>query len=133
MSTAPPGVWHLRLQQWTSVPTERVGCVLHFVAVASVLAIAKVLLATVAFGLFVANEGPAQLPVFYLLLAGMAIALSLWAASVVDRVPKIRLAQFAFGGVLIAAAALVSANADAPGLAAWLATRPARDHLQVVS
>ena len=54
---------------------------------------AKVFLNTVAFALFLANEGPAQLPRFYLVLALAAIVLSIALGTVVDRVPKLNLAR----------------------------------------
>ena len=79
---------------------------LHFMALASTLAAAKVILSTVGVALFLAKEGPAQLPLFYVLLAAGAILLSAVTGGVIDRVPRIGLGQVAFLGTLLGAAAL---------------------------
>ncbi len=56
--------------------------------------------------LFLAKEGPGQLPLFYVLLAAAAILLSAASSGVIDRVPRIALGQTAFLGTLLGAAAL---------------------------
>ena len=70
------------------------------------LAAAKVILSTLGVALFLAKEGPGQLPLFYVLLALVSILLSAAASGVVDRVPKMALGQTAFLGTLLGAAAL---------------------------
>ncbi len=94
------------LQRWLGLPTERLGCLLHFMALAVTLAAAKVVLNTVGVALFLAKEGPGQLPLLYVLLAAAAILLSAASSGVIDRVPRIALGQAAFLGTLLGAAAL---------------------------
>jgi hypothetical protein len=95
---------------------ERLTCLLHLMGLAATLAAAKVILSTVGVALFLAKEGPEQLPLFYVLLALVAIALSSAFTGVVDRLPRIRLAQAAFLGTLVGAAALrVPIALDVPG------------------
>jgi hypothetical protein len=88
------------------MPQERVSCALHFTALATTLATAKVLLATIGTTLFLSHEGPARLPLFYICLALLTVVLSFGLSLVVDRLSKIGLAQAVFGGGLLAAAAL---------------------------
>jgi hypothetical protein len=83
----------LSLQHWLGLPRERVRFVRRFVGIAITLAAAKVFLNTVAFALFLANEGPSELPRFYLLLALVAITLSATLGMVVDRLPKLHVAR----------------------------------------
>ncbi|MCE3249233.1 MAG: crp 6, partial [Geminicoccaceae bacterium] len=75
-------------------------------ALAITLAAAKVILSTAGVALFLAKEGPAQLPLFYLLLAAVSILLSAGLGGVVDRAPRITLGRAAFVGTLLGAAAL---------------------------
>jgi HEAT repeat protein len=89
------------LQRWFVLPSARTTCLLHFMALAVTLSAAKVILNTAAAALFLAKEGPGQLPLFYVLLALVAILLSLAFAGVIDRVPRIRLGQAAFFGILL--------------------------------
>ena len=104
-------------------PPRRLGlarhrrpALLHFMALASTLAAAKVILSTVGVALFLAKEGPAQLPLFYVLLAAGAILLSAVTGGVIDRVPRIGLGQIAFLGTLLGAAALrLPIALDLPG------------------
>ena len=85
-------------------------------ALAGTLAAAKVILSTIGVALFLAKEGPAQLPLFYVLLAAGAILLSAASSGVIDRVPRIALGQVAFLGTLLGAAALrVPIALDLPG------------------
>jgi HEAT repeat protein len=75
-------------------------------ALAVTLAAAKVILSTVGVALFLAKEGPGQLPLFYVLLALVSILLSAAASGLVDRVPKMVLGRVVFLGILLGAAAL---------------------------
>ncbi len=93
-------------RRWFGLAGERLSCLLHFMALAITLAAAKVIFSTIGVALFLAKEGPAQLPLFYLLLAAVAILLSAALGGVVDRVPRIALGQMAFLGTLLGAAAL---------------------------
>ncbi|HEX5796576.1 MAG TPA: hypothetical protein VFY19_12105, partial [Geminicoccaceae bacterium] len=93
-------------RRWFGLSGARLSCLLHFMALALTLAAAKVILSTAGVALFLAKEGPAQLPLFYLLLAAVSILLSAGFGGVVDRAPRITLGQAAFGGSLLAAAAL---------------------------
>ena len=95
----------LSLQYWIGLPRERVRFARRFIGIAITLAAAKVFLNTVAFALFLANEGPLQLPRFYLLLALAAILLSIALGVVVDRWPKLRLARISLVGIMLAAGA----------------------------
>jgi len=94
------------LQRWIGLPAARAHCVGHFLALAAVLAAAKVLLATIGVTLFVAEQGAAGLPPFYVGFAAVAIVLSFGLSSIIDRVAKVRLAQFTFAGLLVGTAAL---------------------------
>ena len=93
------------LQYWLGLPRERVRFARRFIGIAITLAAAKVFLNTVAFALFLANEGPAQLPRFYLVLALAAIVLSIVLGIVVDRVPKLHLARITLVLIMLAAGA----------------------------
>jgi HEAT repeat protein len=93
------------LQYWLGLPRERVRFARRFIGIAITLAAAKVFLNTVAFALFLANEGPAQLPRFYLLLALAAIVLSIGLSMVVDRLPKLHLARITLVMIMLAAGA----------------------------
>ena len=84
----------------------RLHCLLHFMGLAATLSVAKVILSTIGVALFLAKQGPQQLPLFYVLLALVAIALSVASGGVVDRLPRIALGQIAFLGVLLGAASL---------------------------
>ena len=75
-------------------------------ALAVTLAAAKVILSTAGVSLFLAKEGPEQLPLFYVLLAAVSILLSAGFGGVVDRVPRITLGQAMFLGTLLGAASL---------------------------
>ena len=75
-------------------------------ALAVTLAAAKVILSTAGVALFLAKQGPEQLPPFYVLLAAVSILLSAGFGGIVDRVPRITLAQVAFLGTLLGAASL---------------------------
>ena len=95
---------------------QRRPALLHFMALAGTLAAAKVILSTIGVALFLAKEGPAQLPLFYVLLAAGAILLSAVSSGVIDRVPRIGLGQTAFLGTLLGAAALrIPIAFDLPG------------------
>jgi hypothetical protein len=93
----------LSLQSWLALPRDRVRIVRRFIAMAITLAAAKVFLNTVGFALFLANEGPSQLPRFYLVLALVAIALSAVLGVVVDRVPKLGIARTTLVAILMLA------------------------------
>lgn len=93
------------LQYWLGLPRERVRFARRFIGIAITLAAAKVFLNTVAFALFLANEGPLQLPRFYLLLALAAILLSIALGTVVDRLPKLHLARITLVGIMLTAGA----------------------------
>ena len=96
---------------------RRLECLLHFMALAATLAAAKVILSTVGVALFLAKEGPERLPGFYVLLALLAITLSFAFTGVVDRAPRIRLAQAAFFVTLLGAACLrLPVGLDVPGV-----------------
>ena len=99
------------------MPRDRVACLLHFAALAATLAIARVLLNTIGATLFLVHEGPDRLPLFYIVLAVVTVLLSFGLSRVIDRLPRIRLAQAVFGGCLLGAAALRWPVAlDAPGV-----------------
>ncbi len=70
------------------------------------LAAAKVILNTIGVALFLAKEGAAQLPLFYILLAAAAILLSVASGGMIDRVPRLALGQAVFLGMLLGAPAL---------------------------
>jgi hypothetical protein len=93
----------LSLQYWLGLPRERMRIVRRFVAIAITLAAAKVFLNTVGFALFLANEGPAQLPRFYVVLALVAITLSAVLGVVVDRLPKLGVARATLVAILVLA------------------------------
>jgi hypothetical protein len=95
----------LSLQYWLGLPHERVRFARRFIGIALTLAAAKVFLNTIAFALFLANEGPLQLPRFYLLLAAVAIVLSIALSVVVDRLPKLHLARISLVLIMLAAGA----------------------------
>ncbi len=96
---------------------HRRPALLHFMALAGTLAAAKVILSTIGVALFLAKEGPGQLPLFYVLLAAGAILLSAASSGVIDRVPRLGLGQTAFLGTLLGAAALrVPIALDLPGV-----------------
>ena len=94
------------LERWVRLPAARARCVGRFLAIAATLAGAKVLLSTIAVALFVAEQGAAGLPPFYLGFAAIAILLSFGLSSIIDRAPKVRLAQITFAGLLVSTAAL---------------------------
>jgi hypothetical protein len=94
------------LQRWIRLPATRARCVSHFLGIAATLAAAKVLLSTIGVTLFVAEQGAAGLPPFYLGFAVIAILLSFGLSSIIDRVSKVRLAQITFAGLLLGTAAL---------------------------
>ena len=115
MSAVPRSGWG-HLGRWLTLPTGQAACIAHLGSLALTLSIAKVLLATVAVTLFLTQEGPQRLPLFYVLFAALAIALSFALGAIVERAPKIGLAQAVFAGTLIGAAALRLAIAlDIPG------------------
>ena len=93
----------LSLQYWLGLPHERMRIVRRFIAIAITLAAAKVFLNTVGFALFLANEGPSQLPRFYLVLALVAITLSAALGAVVDRLPKLAIARATLVAILVLA------------------------------
>jgi hypothetical protein len=93
-------------RRWFGLAGARLSCLRHFMALAITLAAAKVILSTAGVALFLAKEGPAQLPLFYLLLAAVSILLSAGLGGVVDRAPRITLGRAAFVGTLLGAAAL---------------------------
>ena len=94
------------LERWVRLPAARARCVGHFLAIAATLAGAKVLLSTIAVTLFVAEQGAAGLPPFYVGFAAIAILLSFGLSSIIDRAPKVRLAQITFAALLVGTAAL---------------------------
>lgn len=94
------------LQRWARLPAPRVRCLRHFLALAATLAAAKVLLSTIGVTLFVAEQGAAGLPPFYVGFSAIAILLSFGLTSIIDRAPKVRLAQITFAGLLLGTAAL---------------------------
>ena len=99
------------------MPRERISCLFHFAALAATLATARVLLNTIGATLFLHHEGPARLPLFYLVLAGVTVLLSFGLSLVIDRLPRIRLAQVVFAGCLLGAATLRWPIAlDTPGV-----------------
>ncbi len=63
----------------------------HLVLIAATFSVAKVLLYTLGTTLFLAREGPQQMPLFFLVLAVTAILVSCGFSLVVDRVPGMRL------------------------------------------
>jgi len=90
---------------------------LHFAALAATLAVARVLLNTIGATLFLFHEGPDRLPLFYIVLAVVTVLLSFGLSLVIDRLPRIRLAQAVLGGCLLGSAALRWPVAlDAPGV-----------------
>jgi hypothetical protein len=94
------------VERWIGLPAARARCVAHFLALAATLAAAKVLLSTIAVALFVAEQGAAGLPPFYVSFAAIAILLSFGLSAIIDRAPKVRLAQITFAGLLLGTAAL---------------------------
>ena len=99
------------------LPAARVRCVRHFLGIAATLAAAKVLLSTIAVTLFVAEQGAAGLPPFYVAFAAIAILLSFGLGSIIDRAPRVRLAQIIFAGLLVGTAALrILLALDVPGV-----------------
>jgi hypothetical protein len=94
------------VQRWIRLPAARARCVCHFLGIAATLAAAKVLLSTIGVTLFVAEQGAAGLPPFYVAFAAIAILLSFGLGSIIDRAPKVRLAQIIFAGLLVGTAAL---------------------------
>jgi hypothetical protein len=93
----------LSLQFWLGLGRDRVRIVRRFIGIAITLAAAKVFLNTVGFALFLANEGPSQLPRFYLVLALVAITLSAALGVVVDRLPKLGIARATLVAILMLA------------------------------
>jgi hypothetical protein len=93
-------------QRWVRLPAARARCVCHFLGIAATLAAAKVLLSTVGVTLFVAEQGAAGLPPFYVVFAAVAIVLSFGLGAIIDRAAKVRLAQITFAGLLVGTAAL---------------------------
>ena len=107
----------LSLQRWIRLPAARARCVGHFLGIAATLAAAKVLLSTIGVSLFVAEQGAAGLPPFYVAFAAIAILLSFGLSAIIDRAPKVRLAQVTFAGLLVGTAALRLLLAlDVPGV-----------------
>lgn len=105
------------LARWTGLPAARAHCVGHFLGLAATLAAAKVLLSTIGVAAFVAEQGAAGLPSFYVGFAPVAILLSFGLSGVIDRAPKARLAQVTFAVLLIGTAALRLLLAlEVPGL-----------------
>jgi Cyclic nucleotide-binding domain len=96
----------LGLQRWIGLPAARAHCVCHFLGIAATLAAAKVLLSTIAVTLFVAEQGAAGLPPFYIAFAALALVLSFGLSAIIDRAAKVRLAQVTFAGLLLGTAAL---------------------------
>ncbi len=94
------------LQRWIGLPAARAHCVCHFLGIAATLAAAKVLLSTIAVTLFVAEQGAAGLPPFYVAFAAIAIVLSFGLGAIIDRAAKVRLAQITFAVLLGGTAAL---------------------------
>ncbi len=94
------------LQRWIRLPAARARCVCHFLGIAATLAAAKVLLSTIGVAQFVSEQGAAGLPPFYVGFAAIAILLSFGLGSIIDRVPKVRLAQLTFAALLGGTAAL---------------------------
>ena len=106
MLASAPALRTFSLQRWLGLPAARARCVGHFLGIAVTLAAAKVLLSTIGVTLFVAEQGAAGLPPFYVAFAAVAILLSFGLSSIIDRVPKVRLAQIVFVGLLVGTAAL---------------------------
>jgi hypothetical protein len=112
-----PAIPAFSLQRWIRLPAARARCVCHFLGIAATLAAAKVLLSTIGVTLFVAEQGAAGLPPFYLAFAAIAILLSFGLSAIIDRAPKVRLAQITFAGLLVGTAALRLLLAlDVPGV-----------------
>jgi hypothetical protein len=106
-----------RLQRWIRLPAARARCVGHFLGIAATLAAAKVVLSTIGVTMFVAEQGAAGLPPFYVAFAAIAILLSFGLSSIIDHAPKVRLAQITFAGLLVGTAALRLLLAlDVPGV-----------------
>ena len=117
MLASAPALRTFSLQRWLGLPAARARCVGHFLGIAVTLAAAKVLLSTIGVTLFVAEQGAAGLPPFYAAFAAVAILLSFGLSSIIDRVPKVRLAQIVFGGLLVGTAALrVPLALEVPGV-----------------
>ncbi len=93
----------LSLQHWLGLPRDRMRIVRRFLGIAITLAAAKVFLNTVGFALFLTNEGPSQLPRFYVVLALAAITLSAALGVVVDRLPKLAIARATLVALLVLA------------------------------
>ena len=117
MLASAPALRTFSLQRWLGLPAARARCVGHFLGIAVTLAAAKVLLSTIGVTLFVAEQGAAGLPPFYAAFAAVAILLSFGLSSIIDRVPKVRLAQIVFVGLLVGTAALrVPLALEVPGV-----------------
>ena len=106
----------LSLQSWLGLRRDRGRIVRRFIGIAITLAAAKVFLNTVGFALFLANEGPSELPRFYLVLALVAITLSAALGGVVDRLPKLAIARATLVAILVlAGTGTWMIDADLPG------------------
>jgi hypothetical protein len=103
---SPSAIRILSLERRLGLPAARARCVGHFLGIAATLAAAKVVLSTVAVALFVAEQGAAGLPPFYVGFSAIAVLLSLGLGSIIDRASKVRLAQVTFAGLLLGTAAL---------------------------
>ena len=89
----------------------------HFVLLAAAFSVAKVALYTLGTTLFLAREGPEQMPLFFVVLAATAILLSCGFSLVVDRVPAMRLFRLTMLTVLALALVMRGLLAlDAPGI-----------------
>jgi CRP-like cAMP-binding protein len=87
-----------------------------FIGLAVTLSFARVFLNTVAVALFLANEGPAELPRFFMLLAIITIALSIILGIMIDRMPKLGLARIVLGFIMVVAAiGKLLIGAEVPG------------------
>ena len=106
MRASASAIRSFSLQRWIGLPAARARCVGHFLASAATLSAGKVLLSTIGVTLFVAEQGAAGLAPFYVAFAAIAILLSFGLSSIIDRTPKVRLAQFIFAGLLVGTAAL---------------------------
>lgn len=93
----------LGIARWGGLPPARARSAKHLFGVAVTAAAAKVILATVGLTLFVSEEGAAGLPLFYLSFAPVAILLSFGLGAVVDRAPRVRLAQLLFASLVLLA------------------------------
>jgi hypothetical protein len=104
----PPAWWgrYFISRRFYRRPPARIVRLFHFAALAATLAVARVLLNTIGATLFLFHEGPARLPLFYFVLAVVTVLLSFGLSLVIDRLPRISLAQAVFAGCLLGAAAL---------------------------